>query len=338
VLPDPWPDSELYSVNENACGNCHRTHKAGGRERILKNAAEEENCLPCHNSNVAQVDIETSFQKRSVHPIYDTTGVHDPAESANIDIRHIECEDCHNPHAAGSPSGFISNSLTGVRGVSLSGAEVSSASHEYEICFRCHGDSINKPAARTARQIEQQNVREEFSLSNPSYHPVAGVGKNQMIPSLQNPFTSNSTIKCSDCHDDDNSSNAGGTGPSGPHGSNYPPILQMQYETLDNTSESPAVYALCYKCHDRNSILNDESFPSHRLHIVDQRTPCNVCHDPHGVSATQGNTLNNTNLINFDINIVQPNSNGDLRFESTGRFSGSCYLFCHGSDHAPMNY
>ncbi|MCU7924680.1 MAG: hypothetical protein KZQ88_18480, partial [Candidatus Thiodiazotropha sp. (ex Dulcina madagascariensis)] len=65
---------------------------------------------------------------------------------------------------------------------------------------------------------------------------------------------------------------------------------------------------------------------------------CNACHDPHGVSAIQGNTLNNTSLINFDISIVQPNSLGKLRFESTGRFSGTCYLMCHGSDHAPKSY
>lgn len=338
IPPDPWPESKYSTVSTNACGNCHRTHKAGGRERILNYAVEEDNCLPCHNGNVARIDLETSFQKSSVHPVSDTTGVHDPAEPANVDSRHVECEDCHNPHAAGARTGVISKSIVGVRGISLTGIEVESASHEYEICFRCHGDSYNKPAARTARQIEQTNVREEFSLANPSFHPVAGVGKNQDVPSLHNPYTVNSTIDCIDCHDNDDSTAAGGTGPNGPHGSNYPPILQMQYETLDNTPESPSAYALCYKCHDRNSILNDESFPTHRLHIVDERTPCNACHDPHGVSATQGNTLNNTNLINFDIEIVQPNSTGNLRFESTGKLSGRCYLLCHGSDHAPQSY
>ncbi|MES9991774.1 MAG: cytochrome c3 family protein [Candidatus Thiodiazotropha sp.] len=336
--PDPWPESSLTTVNENACANCHRTHNAGGRERILNYEAEEQNCLPCHNGNVATIDMEMTFQKMSSHPIRNTTGVHDPAEPVIIEARHVECEDCHNPHAANSNTGIIPGSILGVRGVSLSGLEVESVSREYEICLRCHGDSFNKPPARTARQIEQLNVREEFSLVNPSYHPIAGVGKNQYVPSLVNPYTENSIIDCIDCHDNDNSSAIGGSGPEGPHGSNYPPILQMKYETLDNTPESPAAYALCYKCHDRNSILGDESFPTHRLHVADHRTPCNACHDPHGVSATQGNTLNNTNLINFDLAIVQPNSLGNLRFESTGRFSGNCYLLCHGSDHAPQSY
>ncbi|MES9971004.1 MAG: cytochrome c3 family protein [Candidatus Thiodiazotropha sp.] len=336
--PDPWPDSSLPTVSENACTNCHKIHNAGGHERILNYAIEEQNCMPCHNGNVATVDMQMSFQKMSSHPIGSTTGVHDPAEPAVIESRHVECEDCHNPHAANASTGITPGSILGVRGISISGIEVESVTYEYEICFRCHGDSFNKPPARTARQIEQLNVREEFSINNPSYHPVAGVGRNTHVPSLVNPYTVNSTIDCSDCHDNDNSSAAGGTGPKGPHGSNYAPILQMQYETLDNTPESPATYALCYKCHDRNSILGDESFPTHRLHIVDQMTPCNACHDPHGVSATQGNTLNNTNLINFDLAIVQPNSLGNLRFESTGVFSGICYLMCHGSDHAPQSY
>ncbi len=336
--PDPWPESDMITVSENACGNCHRTHKAGGHERILKYEAEEDNCLPCHNGNVSSINLETVFKKPYIHAVNDTTGVHDPTESVNIDTRHVECEDCHNPHAAGAGTTSMPSSIVGVRGVSLSGVALDSSSNEYEICFRCHGDSYNKPAARTARQIEQLNVREEFSLANPSFHPVAGAGVNLDVPSLLLPYTINSTIDCIDCHDNDNSSAIGGSGPKGPHGSIYPSILQMQYETLDNTPESPSAYALCYKCHDRNSILNDESFSSHRLHVVDQRTPCNVCHDPHGVSAEQGNTLNNTSLINFDIATVQPNSSGQLRYESTGRFSGSCYLSCHGSDHAPINY
>ncbi len=338
ILPDPWPRSQWATVRENACNNCHKTHGAGGKERILKSAVEEDNCMPCHNGNVTRQNMDEPFRKVSIHPVRNTNGVHDPAEPGVIEDRHVECEDCHNPHAVNSSSGLMPGPLVGTRGVTMLGQEVSTASREYEICLRCHGDSFNKPAARTARQIEQLNTREEFSIANPSYHPVAGVGINQNVPSLLSPYTVNSTINCIDCHDNDSSSLAGGIGPKGPHGSNYSPILQMRYEILDNTPESPSAYALCYKCHDRNSILSDQSFSSHRLHIVDQRTPCNVCHDPHGVSAMQGNTLNNTNLINFDISIVIPNSTNNLRFESTGMFSGSCYLMCHGSNHAPKSY
>ena len=335
---NPWPESLWRTVAENACGNCHKPHNAEGSERLLKHSNEEDNCLICHNSAVARIDIEDAFNKISRHPIGTNSGVHDPAEPTLVTTRHAECSDCHNPHAATSSAGLVAGALAGVRGISINGMEVDSVTYEYEVCFRCHGDGYNKPASRTPRQIEQQNVREEFSPGNPSYHPVAAIGKNQDVPSLLIPYSTNSTIGCNDCHDNDDSNAAGGMGARGPHGSNYAPILSLRYETLDNTNESPAVYALCYKCHDRTSILGDESFKSHRLHIVDHKTSCNTCHDPHGISYIQGNTQNNVSLINFDISIVKNNSLGMLRYESTGKFSGSCYLKCHDSDHAPKDY
>lgn len=331
-------EGSYHSVSESGCDNCHKVHKAGGAERLMKFASEEQNCLRCHDGTIAQSDIATSLRKLSNHPVYATTGLHDPAEPYVSVSRHVECEDCHNPHASNTSFGLPSGPLLGVRGITINGTEVESAKNEFEICFRCHGDGFNKPPAKTPRQIEQLNTRLEFSLANPSYHPVAGAGKNQDVPSLLVPYNINSTIKCSDCHGDDNGSAMGGTGPRGVHGSNYPSILQLRYETLDNTTESQSSYALCYKCHDRDSILSDESFSSHRLHIVDERTSCNTCHDPHGVSNIQGNTLNNRSLINFDISVVKPNSTGNLRYESTGRFSGTCYLKCHNSDHGPKSY
>ena len=111
-----------------------------------------------------------------------------------------------------------------------------------------------------------------------------------------------------------------------------------EYRTLDNTPESPSNYALCYSCHSRDSILGDESFAEHDKHIREEETPCSVCHDPHGVSAVQGNPTNNSHLINFDTVVVRPNSLGDLRFEDRGRYAGSCDLSCHGSDHQDKEY
>jgi hypothetical protein len=66
--------------------------------------------------------------------------------------------------------------------------------------------------------------------------------------------------------------------------------------------------------------------------------PCNTCHDPHGISITQGNSTNNSKLINFNTSVVSPNSAGLLRYESTGTFSGRCYLSCHGMNHNPCTY
>ena len=348
--PDPWPRTDASTVAGNACENCHSPHNAGSDQRILNYAIEESNCLSCHNGNVANHNILAEFNKFARHPIENTQDVHDPIESNIISSRHVECVDCHNPHAANS-----ANPLNGVRGINQQGGEISSINNVQELCYRCHGDSLTKPPARTARQIDQTNVRLEFNTTNPSYHPVAGPGKNSNVPSLIPPLSTSSTITCLDCHNNDNGPGANGSGPNGPHGSTYEPLLERQYLTSDPTTESASSYALCYKCHDRNSILANQSFGRHSLHIQGRgmggggggggggmmfnlSTPCNVCHDPHGISSTQGNSTNNAKLINFDRSVVSPNQSGLLRFESLGTFAGRCYLSCHGMEHNPRSY
>lgn len=340
VAPDPWPASNLTTVASNACLNCHKPHAAGGRQRLLNFAVEESNCSSCHNANVAQKNIMNEFNKFSRHPIT-TTGAHDPAEPAVASTRHVECYDCHNPHAARAGAGVLPGPLTGVRGVGASGSEVNPAAREYEICFRCHADSPNKPAPRTTRQLAQTNVRLEFDTASPSYHPVEGPGKNPNVPSLAGApagLTTSSTIACSDCHNNNTGPKAGGVGPNGPHGSAYAPLLVRQYLTTDPNTESASAYALCYNCHSRTSILGNQSFREHNKHIVGERAACNTCHDPHGISVTQGNSTNNSKLINFNTAVVSPNRSGILRFESTGTFSGRCYLSCHGRNHNPETY
>lgn len=348
--PDPWPDTSWTTVSDNACRNCHKPHTAPQGERLLKHVNEEDNCLVCHNGNVATHNLNAEFLKFSYHPITNTTGVHTPTEGAVVNSRHVECVDCHNPHAARSGGGTPSGPLTGVRGVNIGGTAVGTITRTYELCLRCHGDSNGKPAARTQRQVVQTNVSLEFNTANPSYHPVAGPGKNSNVPSLISPLTTNSTISCLDCHNNNNGPGVNGSGPNGPHGSAYAPILERQYLTQDPTTESPSAYALCYKCHDRNSILGNNSFSRHSLHIGGGgggmggggmgglNTPCNVCHDPHGISYTQGNSTNHSKLINFDTQVVSPSSSNILRFESTGTFSGRCYLTCHGQNHNPKSY
>jgi hypothetical protein len=74
------------------------------------------------------------------------------------------------------------------------------------------------------------------------------------------------------------------------------------------------------------------------LHISSQRAPCNVCHDPHGVSATQGTVLNNSRLINFDTSIVTRSGTQPIRWERVGTTGGRCYLSCHGKSHSPLSY
>lgn len=341
IPPDPWPVVGLRSttVADSACENCHMPHTAGGSERLLIYNNEEDNCTACHNGHVAKDDVLADFDKFSVHPVTSTVGVHDPIESAVIQSRHVECVDCHEPHASSAiGTKDLPGALNNVRGIDLDGTTVRPIVYEYQLCFRCHADSAVQPGSPILRQLDQLNVRLEFDTGSPSFHPLAGPGVNADVPSLIEPLTETSTITCGDCHNSNSSSKAGGPGPDGPHGSIYPSILIRQYQNQDNTPEGPSAYALCYGCHDRDSILNNDSFKQHDMHTAGIRAPCSACHDPHGISSIQGNATNNSNLINFDITIVTPNANGELRFEDRGSFAGACFLNCHGKVHNPLSY
>lgn len=335
--PDPWRDTPYTSVSDNGCESCHIPHAVAGGPRLLLHAAEEDNCADCHNGNVATDDIMADINKFSSHRVGDTMLVHDPVEPAIVDVRHVECADCHDPHATRAGRG-AGDTPANVRGVNIAGAEISSAINTYEICLRCHGDSPNQPPARTPRQLDQSNMRLKIQPGNPSFHPIAGIGRNPNVPSLINPLTEQSIIGCTDCHNSNSAGSVGSSGPEGPHGSTFEPILARNYVTVDNTAESASNYALCYSCHSRDSILGDNSFKEHDKHVRGADTPCNACHDPHGVSSTQGNSTNNSNLINFDTSIVSPNGNGQLQFVDEGNQAGSCDLLCHGEDHDNFNY
>lgn len=337
---DPWPHTGGTTVAANACENCHRPHSAGGKKWLMNAAKEEDNCYSCHNGNVAAKNLVPEFAKASAHAQATSTGVHDAAEAAVATTRHAECVDCHNPHAAKSSGSPLAGSLTGVRGVAIGGGEINPATAEYQICFRCHADSPGKPAAVVPRQIVQTNTRLEFQTGNPSYHPVAGPGKSSSVPSLKAPWTTASTIKCSDCHNNNAGPGAGGTGPNGPHGSTYDPLLERNYVTTYPYTESASAYALCYKCHDRNILLNSGTAVAsrvHRLHVVSEKAPCSVCHDAHGISASQGHPTYNKRLLNWDTRHVKPDSSGRLRWEPTTPGHGRCYMNCH-ENHAPYSY
>jgi predicted CXXCH cytochrome family protein len=333
---NPWPHTSGTTVQANACENCHRPHAAGQKSRLENFAGEEANCFSCHNGNVAAKNIQVELTKASVHSSAATTGVHDPTENLINSTRHVECEDCHNPHAskvqtASAPA--ASGALNGVAGVNSAGTTVSAITNQYEVCYRCHADSTNRGPARVTRQTVQTNTRLEFQASNSSFHPIAAAGKNTGVPSLIAPLTVTSLIYCTDCHNNNQGPNAGGTGPNGPHGSTFTPLLERRLEITDNQNESAAIYALCYKCHSRTSILSDAGFRYHNKHIVDEKSACTTCHDSHGVAGT-------SRLINFNTAYVTKSTSRGTgpTFTTTGTGRGSCTLTCHGYDHNPETY
>jgi predicted CXXCH cytochrome family protein len=338
--PNPWPHTDARTVAANACENCHAPHTAGTPQRLMNFAVEEQNCTSCHAGSVASQNVAAEFNKMSVHPIAINRGSHDPMEDpVNPATRHVTCVDCHNPHAANSGPGVgqnISGALTGVRGINASGSPIPVITHEYELCFRCHADSMTRGQALVPRQYPETNTRLEFAATANSFHPVIAAGRNPNVPSLIAPLTAGSLIACSDCHNNNQGSHTGGTGPNGPHGSTYTPLLERNLALVDFQPENQLTYALCYKCHDSNKLLysptsgNDKEVAMHKKHVVDKNVACTTCHDSHGSRTT-------SHLINFNPNYVSANG-GSIQFLDRGTFHGSCTLTCHTIPHDNSAY
>lgn len=319
------------------CAACHQSHTSPSGPYLLRARTVTETCVRCHDGSVFQAaDIEQALRKATVH---DTDSPVDPAGRPS---EHTTCTSCHDPHTMSSGTSrapSVQLSLGRIDGVNGSGSPITGANFEYEVCFKCHSD-LSETRPLINRQIAQNNTRLEFAATAISYHPVVTTGRNTEMPSLLPPWTTTSIMHCSECHASETAHSAGGVGPGGTHGSNFPGLLNGRYEMADNTSESGAAYALCYRCHDRSNILSEtaSSFSEHRRHIVEERTPCSACHDAHGIASTQGNAVNNSHLINFDTRIVTPNSRGRMEYRDLGRFTGECFLRCHGVEHDGLGY
>ncbi|MGE3182049.1 MAG: cytochrome c3 family protein [Phycisphaerae bacterium] len=337
VEPFPFP-----GIADNACNACHVSHNAPQAPRLLR-AQTDELCFSCHDGTVGS-DILSVANLRSGHNVKRRQGVHDPAEDPRSMPTHVSCADCHNPHATRGAPQALANSLLqqgpaytatleGTSGVSISGGLVEEARYYYEVCFRCHADNPVRNPARIVRDRDDfGNIRRQFLPTAASAHPVTFAARQgNDVPSLIQSQRNNLQMNCQDCHNNPDARQLGGVSPNGPHGSRYDFLLVDRYETQDFTVESSSAYALCYQCHDRNSILSDESFSLHRRHVVDGRTPCSACHTAHGVS---GSPRSHSHLINFDASIVQ----GERQFVDTGRFRGSCTLTCHGVRHVNLTY
>ena len=228
------------TTQTNGCEACHRPHTAHDAQRLLKGDMDTV-CFQCHDGNATtnivfpppnqttRQNISAAFSSKTYkHPATGTPANsgssqagHDANEtplngSGNNTVRHAACADCHNPHAAQGDGisdpvpPALSKTLVGASGINKSQVALDplrgsgEVSQQYEICFKCHGDSPNKPqtpdlsssgigygvlALRmwdfqtngnpsdvnwTTPLPTRANLREQFTnhASYPSYHPV----------------------------------------------------------------------------------------------------------------------------------------------------------------------
>lgn len=374
------------TVAANACMSCHKSHNKSGPDATLLRDGQENTCINCHggspNASPTLRNIAAEIGSTYSHPIgLPAAPPHDPSERLPVNSsRHSECADCHNPHAAqatdrSSPPA-AQPSLAGVSGLSAAGNIVKSVQNEYEVCFKCHADSTNKPQSsryglygrepvRTTTSIDPFNVRLDLN-SAVARHNVVQPARPGVAPSLRanmldlngNPagrsLITSAYLYCSDCHNNDAARSSGGSAPNGPHGSKWAHLLERQFQENSLPALGPGTnfagivyvpsingpYALCDKCHDLDNKLN---LSGGGLDAVFGHHRSHVANDGascsvcHAAHGVQNGTeLNNKHLVDFDTQIVAP-SRGNLQpYIDTSH--RECFLTCHGVAHNGTSY
>ena len=363
------------TVAANACSSCHGAHQNPQGARNLK-GVEQATCAPCHggaNVSPALLDVMGAFTKTYSHPTGIVTGIHDSVESIPVNAaRHAECADCHNSHSASAQAGTalppgVQAGISGVSGYDATGTQ-RPATKEYQVCFKCHADSTNKPQnntymtyGRTPGRYPQGTMPAGYPVSpaipsdpyNVRLQFMSAIGHNVMGASIittanttlrtymlnvdgtnntSRPLTTTSQIYCTDCHNNDQARSFKGTGPKGPHGSSYPHLLQMnlyQEPATGGSGNTTAGRALCNKCHNLTNLNNLSPHGPHMSY------GCTTCHDPHGVIG--GNASANRAMMNFDTSIVTKGSTY-YGYYYNGSSQKGCYMNCHGHGHNPETY
>ncbi len=206
VWPGPTPPARPLG-DWGKCVNCHNPHGYKDGTGLIPNMAiarEENLCFTCHDGSPAK-GVQTDFSKTVHHPVVNT----DP-NRRGPGTRSVECDDCHNPHAAKSPAHTYSTTATSTRNqisnplIKASGIQfnyaglgnfaaptsgnftfvpsTTGATYEYQICFKCHSSYNNWQGAGgpprgissngTAVNPLETDVAQEFNPNNKSGHPV----------------------------------------------------------------------------------------------------------------------------------------------------------------------
>jgi predicted CXXCH cytochrome family protein len=293
---DPHVD---YHATTSSCAGCHRSHTAGGVV-LRQTQPKEAVCFGCHTGGGSGTDVQPAFAPINTatrffkHDVAVSDGAHQVGEMGGVDYggpnRHVECEDCHEPHEATrgpAVAPMLQREMNGASGVdpmwSAPGPPnpalftwLPQAEREYQVCFKCHSsfttllgylpdgwdgtqyvpNGLRKLTSADPDQVpDSRDLAQEFNPFNTSFHPVVAVGQNPSIPaaSFVPGWSSASMVYCTDCHMN------GGVGSAGPHGSPRLHLLdgQQDYTTVMTGIVPPAQdQELCFKCHDAATYLN----------------------------------------------------------------------------------
>lgn len=368
-----------YNTSTDSCAGCHRGHTASGLV-VRMSWPEEQVCFTCHTAGGSGTNIQPAFASYTntatrifKHDIYAVNGVHSLSEGAGGSFgganRHVECEDCHEPHDATRGSTYppaLQAEMYAVPGVDpqwvgggppVSYSWMSQAERENQVCFKCHSGFTALPAyqpdgwngsayvtnglfkldnSSTRQKPDYRDLAIEFNPNNASFHPVVAQGRNQSIPpgSFVNGWSQTSLTYCSDCHNNASSATQG----VGPHGSPSLHILDQSsnYTTVDNNIR-PASGEICFKCHNYSTYVSNGTASntlfrrgSDNLHTKHTDGERVPCYVCHDTHGSE-----QLHLINFDtsrVTISGTNRDSQNAWEFVGN-TRTCYLACHGKSH-----
>lgn len=356
-----------------ACAACHQGHRAVTPARSKAGRANPDRvCLACHEgTNLATTadrapklppgsgqgsgHLKGRFSSRRAED-YSRT-VRSGGKILNLTQ---DCTGCHDPH--GKERGRLRLTAFDARGQLLDRRPQSVA----EVCFGCHAGPDVAPLLSGPSDLGAL-----FAKGAGSSHAIGATAAGRPdLPSLRT-STFRDPLDCGSCHD-----NPDPSGARGPHVSAQASILKAAFgREKDQARLGERANDLCFLCHDRQSILANQSFPFHAQHlngftssgsmaaqrqapalsqaaaVLGLRSPRDFRPGRSGAfqpgygepttcatcHAAHG-SLRQTSLIEFDRSVVGASSVGAPAFQRTGLGHGTCTLTCHGYDHVQTRY
>lgn len=164
IVPGMNDPHVAYTASSDDCAACHRSHTAAAIV-LRQSSTEELVCFTCHTAGGLGTNVRPAFTLYTntttrffKHDVNNTNSAHRFGESLGTVFdganRHVECEDCHDPHEAtrDAVNGATiapmlppeMNAASGVDPVwSGSGAPsgfnwLPAAQREYQVCLKCH--------------------------------------------------------------------------------------------------------------------------------------------------------------------------------------------------------
>ncbi len=335
-----------YTPTTDSCAGCHRSHTGKGSSTqnvsVLRATWPEENvCFTCHTTTGNGTNVQPAFTTNTntatrffKHDVAATNGVHRVNETGGSVYgganRHVECEDCHQPHEAtrdgvtGSTKAPmiqpVMNAMSGVdpmwtgAGAPFAFTWMNQAQREYQVCFKCHSSYTTLPTY-------QPDGYQETSATTGTI-VANGLAK----------LTSTNSLQVPDMRDLAQAFN--------PNNASYHPVVAKGKNTWANGfvtgwNQNSMVY--CSDCHTNANPAQGARGPhgSPRLHLLDGAFDyVTVMPNGNASIATPDNQVC-FKCHSYAVYVQNTGSNSQFRYHAyhnggQGTFGTVCYA-CHNS-------